>query len=69
MNYHFTKVMSFSHIARLGVHQKVWAVEKILSLKSENPQADTQVFEDYIDELVFGLYGLSEEERAVVLGR
>jgi hypothetical protein len=44
-------------------------VEKILSLKSENPQADTQVIEDEIDELVFGLYGLSEEERAVVLGR
>jgi adenine-specific DNA-methyltransferase len=44
-------------------------VEKILSLKSKNPQADTQAFEDEIDELVFGLYGLSAEERAVVLGR
>ena len=43
-------------------------VEKILSLKSKNPQADTQVFEDEIDELVFGLYGLSAEERGVVLG-
>ena len=43
-------------------------VEKILSLKKENPQADTQVFEDEIDELVFGLYGLSVAERAVVLG-
>ena len=43
-------------------------VEKILSLKSKNPQADTQVFEDEIDELVFGLYGLSAEEQAVVLG-
>ena len=42
-------------------------VEKILSLKSKNPQANTQVFEDEIDELVFGLYGLSVEERAVVL--
>jgi adenine-specific DNA-methyltransferase len=42
-------------------------VEKILSLKKENPQADTQVFEDEIDELVFGLYGLSAAERAVVL--
>jgi adenine-specific DNA-methyltransferase len=43
-------------------------VEKILSLKKENPQADTQVFEDEIDELVFGLYGLSAAERAAVLG-
>ena len=43
-------------------------VEKILSLKSNNPQADTQLFEDEIDELVFGLYGLSATERAVVLG-
>ena len=46
----------------------VYLVEKILSLKKKNPQADTQVFEDEIDELVFGLYGLSAAERAVVLG-
>jgi hypothetical protein len=38
------------------------------NLQSNNPQADTQVFEDEIDELVFGLYGLSVAERAVVLG-
>jgi adenine-specific DNA-methyltransferase len=44
-------------------------VEKIFSLKKENPQADTQIFEDEIDELVFELYGLSGEERAVVMGR
>ncbi len=43
-------------------------VEKILSLKSKNPQADTQVFEDEIDELVFGLYDLSIDEREIVLG-
>ena len=43
-------------------------VEKILSLKKENPKADTQTFEDEINELVFELYGLSAEEQAVVLG-
>lgn len=30
-------------------------VAKILSLKSKKTQADTQVFEDEIDKLVFGL--------------
>ena len=43
-------------------------VDKILSLKKENSKADTQALEDEIDELVFELYGLSAEERAVVLG-
>ena len=43
-------------------------VEKILAQKREDPKADTQVFEDEIDRLVFDLYGLTEAERAVVLG-
>ncbi len=43
-------------------------VEKILSMKQIDPQANTQVFEDEIDSLVFDLYGLTAAERAVVLG-
>ena len=43
-------------------------VEKILAQKREDPKADTQVFEDEIDRLVFDLYMLTEAERAVVLG-
>lgn len=43
-------------------------VEKILSMKQIDPQANTQIFEDEIDNLVFDLYGLSAAERLVVLG-
>jgi type II restriction/modification system DNA methylase subunit YeeA len=41
-------------------------VNKILSLKSTNPQADTKALEKQIDRLVYGLYGLTEEEIAVI---
>ncbi|MDR2583965.1 MAG: N-6 DNA methylase [Fibromonadaceae bacterium] len=34
-------------------------VEKIISLKEENPAADTKKFEGEIDRLVYGLYGLN----------
>jgi len=43
-------------------------VEQILSLKKENPSADTSALESEIDALVYGLYGLSEEEIAVING-
>ena len=41
-------------------------VEQILSLKQGNPSADTSALEREIDALVYGLYGLSEEEIAVI---
>lgn len=37
-------------------------VEKIILLKEGDPKADTKKLENEIDELVFTLYGLSEEE-------
>ena len=43
-------------------------VTKILALKSQNPKADTSILEDEIDEMVFDLYELTEEERQVVKG-
>ena len=43
-------------------------VDQILTIKKENPKADTIDLENQIDELVFDLYGLTEEEREVVLG-
>ena len=53
----------------LGAQQPlIQLVEKILAQKRADPKADTQVFEDEIDRLVFDLYGLTEAERAVVLG-
>ncbi|MBL7788465.1 MAG: Eco57I restriction-modification methylase domain-containing protein [Chitinophagales bacterium] len=41
-------------------------VDKILSLKKSNPDADTSELEAEIDKLVYELYGLSEEEIAVI---
>ena len=43
-------------------------VEKILSAKKANPQADTSVLEREIDQKVYELYGLSPEEIEVVEG-
>jgi hypothetical protein len=44
-------------------------VDKILSAKRKNPQADTTALEREIDQLVYELYGLTEEEIAVVEGK
>ena len=43
-------------------------VDKILSSKKVNPQANTSIWEKEIDELVYKLYGLSEEEIRIVKG-
>ena len=41
-------------------------VNEILKVKKSNPQADTSALEAEIDQLVYQLYGLTEEEIAVV---
>ena len=41
----------------------------MLAAKKVNPQADTSKEERKIDELVYALYGLSEDEIKVVEGR
>ncbi|MEW6618275.1 MAG: TaqI-like C-terminal specificity domain-containing protein [bacterium] len=43
-------------------------VSQILSLKKSDPQADTRALEAEIDRLVYDLYGLTEEEIAIVEG-
>ncbi|QBN19726.1 DUF7149 domain-containing protein [Flavobacterium nackdongense] len=43
-------------------------VNEILSLKSDNPQADTQTLEHEIDAMIYELYGLNEEDIAIVEG-
>lgn len=43
-------------------------VDRILSAKKANPQADTTAEEHEIDRLVYALYGLTEEEIAIVEG-
>ena len=43
--------------------------KKIIELKKNNPNADTSALEREIDGLVYGLYGLTEEEVKVVEGK
>jgi len=44
-------------------------VDRILAAKKKDPDADTSALESQIDQLVYKLYGLTEEEIAVVEGR
>ncbi|MDP3682374.1 MAG: TaqI-like C-terminal specificity domain-containing protein, partial [Ignavibacteria bacterium] len=44
-------------------------VDKILSAKKKNPEADTSALETEIDKLVYQLYGLTEEEIKIVEGK
>ena len=44
-------------------------VDSILAAKKEEPEADTTALEAEIDQLVYKLYGLSDEEIAVIEGR
>jgi Alw26I/Eco31I/Esp3I family type II restriction m6 adenine DNA methyltransferase len=43
-------------------------VNQILSTKKENPAEDTSEFERKIDKLVYGLYGLTDEEIKIIEG-
>jgi len=44
-------------------------VTRILAAKQSDPQSDTTALEAEIDALVYGLYGLTEEEIAIVEGK
>ncbi|MFM6205596.1 hypothetical protein, partial [Planktothrix sp.] len=43
-------------------------VDQILTAKKSNPNADTTILEQQIDQLVYELYGLTEEEIKIVEG-
>ena len=43
-------------------------VDKILAAKAADPDADTSNLENEIDELVYGLYGLTDDQIAIVEG-
>lgn len=56
-----------NRVNMLGVEASVEsAVKNILSIKRINPSADTSALESEIDHLVYQLYGLTEEEIAVI---
>ena len=44
----------------------IFLIEKILTAKKTNPKADTSEWEKEIDEKVYELYGLTEEEIKMV---
>lgn len=46
--------------------QIITKVNQILSLKQENPKADTSILESEIDQMVYQLYGLTAEEISIV---
>lgn len=41
-------------------------VDKIIAAKKDNPHSDTSVWEKEIDELVYQLYELTEEEIGII---
>lgn len=64
--------VSLMRIRQAGVSQQkviVGLVDKILDAKKSDPEADTTVLEQEIDQLVYELYGLTEEEIAIIEGK
>jgi hypothetical protein len=64
-----TQVINSLPIPKLNNSQKASinrAVENILSAKKIDPSADTSALESEIDQLVYQLYGLTDEEIAIV---
>lgn len=53
-------------ISKLEEQPIIDKVDQILSLKKDNPEADTSALEREIDLMVYALYGLSEEEIEIV---
>ena len=63
----FTEYMKNAPVLK-GIEILEPVVNQILSLKSQDPTADTSALEAKIDEMVYDLYGLTEEERKIVEG-
>ena len=55
--------MGYFHSPRPGL------VDRILAAKQRDAEADTSALERKIDELVYALYGLTKEEKALVQGK
>ncbi|MNY27132.1 hypothetical protein D3C86_1610250 [compost metagenome] len=43
-------------------------IDQIIFIKKQDSKSDTTIFEDQIDQLVYQLYGLTEEEIKIVEG-
>ena len=64
----FLNVFAFPEIRIQQQAPIISLVDRILSAKKSNPQADTSALEHEIDLLVYDLYGLTPDEIAIVEG-
>lgn len=53
-------------VAETLIQELETLVNSILAARTKNAAVDTSAFEQQIDELVYGLYGLTEEEIRIV---
>lgn len=70
-NYYYFKTkylerFSFPQVSKAAQSPIISLVSKILKAKREDPEADTTQWEHEIDRTVFALYGLSQDEIALV---
>lgn len=65
----YLKTLPFCKSTSEQQEKIVKLVEQVLVAKKKNPQADTSKEESAIDELVYQLYGLTEEEVKIVEGK
>ena len=62
----YIKQLPIKSVPSLVQQPFITLVDKILSLKKSGPQADTNALEAEIDQMVYKLYDLTEDEMAVV---
>jgi hypothetical protein len=65
----YQKPLSEVPIKRISTEEQkpfIDIVDKILSLKKQNPDADTSEYEKQIDQLVYQLYNLTDEEIKII---
>ena len=54
------------HIVNKKVDNYLYFIDRILSAKQKDPDTDTSALERQIDQMVYKLYGLTEEEIKIV---
>lgn len=63
---HMINTFPLPKISEKQFNEMVAVVDQILRLKNNNPEANTKVLENTIDNLVYHLYGLTPEEIALI---
>ncbi len=69
---YFNKPLSLIPIKKISLNDQkpfITLIDQILTAKQKDPQADTSALEKKIDEMVYKLYGLTDDEIAIVEGK